>query len=271
RIASEPPQLRESIERDKVIFPEIWKANERRDSEEPLRLKLSFIRARIEATRREVAARDGGSHDAVKGAYKGPGELISDLELVRDVVLAARGTRIARNYIEPFLDEVRGLGLHGFNLDVREDSAVHTQALRSITQALGIPELDSEGIRRELLGRRPLTSPNRPLDDETEKVLAVFEAMRTIHGEIGHEAADTYIISMCHGADDMLRVALLARERGLLDLAGDVPHSSIDIVPLFETRDDLAASAHVLRELLADEVYRRQLRARGMRQEIMLG
>lgn len=271
RIAKEPAALRESIEEDKLIFPEVWKQNETRDSEEPLRLKLSFIRARIDATRREVAARDGGSFDQIAGAYKGPDELISDLELVRDVVLAAGGTRIARNYVAPLLDEVRGLGLHGYNLDVREDSAVHTEALKAITDSLGIPELDSAGLRRELVGRRPLTSPNRPLDAQTEKVLAVFDAMRTIHREIGPQATETYIISMCHSADDMLRVALLARERGLLDLAAETPTSSIDIVPLFETRDDLAASSKVMRDLFSDEIYARQLKARGMRQEIMLG
>ncbi len=271
RIAKEPAALREAIERDKQLFPKVWKQNERRDAEEPLRLKLSFIRARLDATRREVAARDGGSNDGITGAYQGPDEFIADLELVRDVVLAAGGTRIARNYVAPLLDEVRGLGLHGYNLDVREDSAAHTEALKAITDTLGLPELDGAGLRRELMGRRPLTSPNRPLDEQTEKVLAVFDAMRTIHREIGPQATDTYIISMCHSADDMLRVALLARERGLLDLAGDEPKSSIDIVPLFETRDDLAGSAKVMRDLFADEVYSRQLKARGMRQEIMLG
>jgi phosphoenolpyruvate carboxylase len=69
----------------------------------------------------------------------------------------------------------------------------------------------------------------------------------------------------------MMRVALLARERGLLDLSSDEPMSRIDIVPLFETRDDLAGSAKVMRDLFQNPVYMKQLKARGMRQEIMLG
>ena len=71
--------------------------------------------------------------------------------------------------------------------------------------------------------------------------------------------------------DDLLRVLLLAREAGLVDLAAQPPRSSLDVVPLFETLDDLERAPDVMRALLADPVYRRQLAARGNRQEVMIG
>lgn len=271
RIAKEPKILRESIEVDKLLFPEVWKANERRDEEEPLRLKLTFILAKLTATRNQVAAADGGSMERFVGAYRGPDDFIKDITLVRDVVTIAGGVHVARSAVAPLLAEIRSIGLHGYDLDVREDSTVHTEALAAITDSIGMPKLDSEGLRRELLGRRPLTSKTLALDEQTEKVLSVFESVRRIQSEIGEQATSTYIISMCRSADDLLRVALLARERGLIDLGTETPKSSIDIVPLFETRDDLACSAEVMKSLFSDPVYARQLKARGMRQEIMLG
>ncbi len=271
RVAPEPVALRESISSDRELLPAIWAQNQRRDSEEPVRLKLSFMLGRLDATRREIAARDAGSPVVVPGAYRGPDEFVKDIELIYRVVAGSKANRSARGLIAPLLAEVRTLGMHGYALDVREDSDAHTRALNAISEKVGLPPLAGADLRRELLGRRPLTSPNLPLDEQTEKVLAVFDAVRTAQDEVGRAATETYIISMCHSADDILRVALLARERGLIDLSGEKPTSRIDIVPLFETRDDLAGATKVMSDLFGDEVYAKQLEARGMRQEIMLG
>lgn len=271
RVAPSTAELRESIARDKALLPDVWEENARRDSEEPLRLKLSFISARLEATRKEIASRDAKRAETVPGAYASPEELVADVELIYGTVKVAKAARAARALVKPLLDEIRMLGLHGYALDVREDSEAHTKALDAIARSVGLPPLDADALRRELLGRRPLTSPNLRLDADTEKVLGVFDAVRTIQEELGRKAVDTYIISMTHSADDMLRVALLARERGLLDFSGETPVSHVDIVPLFETRDDLAGAPKVMRSLFADPAYRKQLEARGMRQEIMLG
>jgi len=102
-------------------------------------------------------------------------------------------------------------------------------------------------------------------------VLDTFRAVRTIQEELGAAAASTYIVSMTRTGDDLLRVLLFARETGLADLAADPPTSRLDVVPLFETLDDLDRAPEVMRALLADPVYKRQLAARGNRQEVMIG
>jgi phosphoenolpyruvate carboxylase len=126
-------------------------------------------------------------------------------------------------------------------------------------------------MRRELLGRRPLTNRRMPLADATRRVLETFRAMRTVQQEMGQRAACTYIISMATTPEDLLRVLLLARDAGLVDLAAEPPMSAVDVVPLFETLDDLEHAPQVMRTLLDDPVYRRQLAARGGRQEVMIG
>ena len=83
--------------------------------------------------------------------------------------------------------------------------------------------------------------------------------------ETGEAAACTYIVSMTRGPEDLLRVLLLAREAGLVDLASDPPESRLDVVPLFETHDALTRATAVMRSLLDDPVYQRQLQARGRR------
>ncbi len=271
RIVPLSEELKQSLEKDRVLLPKIWDENGKRDEEEPLRLKLSFILGRLNKTRQRVAALDAKQPGVFTGAYQGAHELTQDIELVDREVRRSNAGHAARSLVAPFLTETRTLGFHGYNLDVREDSEEHTIALDSIFKSVGLPPSDNQTMRKELLGRRPLTSSNLALDEKTEKILAVFHTIRKIQDELGQGAANTYIISMCHGVDDMLRVALLARECGLLDLSTSVPTSRIDIVPLFETGDDLAHSADAMRTLFTDEVYMRQLKARGMRQEIMLG
>lgn len=271
RIAPPSQELRDSIAADRELLPEIWEKNGRRDAEEPLRLKLSFMAGRLEATRQQLAARDTGHSDKVQGSYRSPEEFEKDLELVENAVVTAKAKRAAHALVMPLLAQVRMLGFHGYHLDVRDDSDTHTVALDAIAQSVGLPPLDGEALRRELLGRRPLTSPNLALDAQTEKVLAVFDSVRDIQDELGEQAASTYIISMTHHPEDLLRVLLLARERGLVDLSTDPPRSRLDIVPLFETRDDLAGAARVMKSLFSDDAYRRQLDARQRRQEIMLG
>ena len=278
RLAPPPAALTESLAHDRTVLPEVWNANAKRNADEPVRLKLTFIAARLEATRRQIAHRDAGRPDVEPAAYPDAAALEADLALVGDALDAGGALRARREALDPLRASVRVHGLHGFRLDVREHSQVHEEALADVARALGIPSLrsgqagfDSEALRGELAGRRPLVGAQLPVDEETRNALAVPHAMRRIQEELGESAASTYVISMARGADDLLRVLLLAREAGLVDLAGERPVSRVDVVPLFETLADLERAPAVLRELASDATYARQLEARGRRQEIMIG
>src|SRR5207247_9664299 len=99
----------------------------------------------------------------------------------------------------------------------------------------------------------------------------VFRVMRAIQDEIGAAAASTYVVSRTRSADDLLRVLLLAREEGLVDLSREPALSRIDIVPLFETLEDLEHAPGVVRSLLEDAIWGRQLGARGRPRVVRAG
>jgi phosphoenolpyruvate carboxylase len=269
--APPPEALLASLDADRALLPEVWAANARRNADEPLRLKVTAIAARVEATRRLVASRDAGRPAHEPAAYAGGEALERDLCLVRDAVRAAGAHEACRAHVDPLVALVRAHGLHGFRLDVRDHADAHAGALADVATALGVPPLDADALRRELAGRRPLAGPHLDCSDDARRVLGTFRAIATIQAEMGEAAAETYVVSMTTAPEDLLRVLLLAREVGLVDLAGDPPASRLDVVPLFETLGDLERAPDVLRALFADPVYARQLRARGMRQEVMIG
>jgi len=271
RIAPPTDELRASLDPDREVLPEVWAANWRRNAEEPVRLKLSFMAARIDATRRLVAARDAGRPGHEPAAYPDAAAFERDLLLVRDSLLAAGATEAYRTMLLPVLAGVRAHGFHGFVMDVRDHADMHAAALDDVAGRLEIGALDAAALRRELHGRRPLVGSHLPLAEETCRVLDTFRAVHTVQSEIGEAAASTYIVSMARTSEDLLRVLLLGRETGLVDLAAEPPVSRLDVVPLFETLGDLERAPAVMRSLLADEVYVRQLAARGRRQEVMLG
>src|SRR4029078_13354571 len=97
---------------------------------------------------------------------------------------------------------------------------------------LGLPEFDYDALHRELTGRRPLVSAHIPLAPATTRVLDTFRDIVTIQNEMSEEAASTYIVSMTQSAEDLLRVLLLGREVGLVDLAGHLAASYIHRGPL---------------------------------------
>jgi phosphoenolpyruvate carboxylase len=268
-----PPSdaLRASLELDRAAMPAVWEANRARNADEPLRLKLSFMVARIEASRRLTASRDAGRATQEPAAYRDAAELEQDLLLVRENLVAAGASHACRTTVDPLLASVRAHGLFGYMMDVRDHADVHGAAMDDIAKQLGVPPLDGGALRHELTGRRPLVNRRMPLAEGTRRVLDTFRAVRTIQREVGERGACTYIISMASCPEDLLRVLLFARETGLVDLAADPPVSSLDVVPLFETLDDLEHATIVMRTLLEDPVYKRQLAARGNRQEVMIG
>ncbi|MES2180295.1 MAG: phosphoenolpyruvate carboxylase [Gemmatimonadota bacterium] len=269
--APPPEALLASLETDSALLPAVFSTNRARNASEPVRLKLSFIAERIAATRRRVASRDAGALRAEPAAYENAEAFDADLMLIRESLLSAGAVEACRTVLDPLIAIVRAHGFHGFMLDVRDHADMHRAAVDEIATVLGLASLDGAALRAELTGRRPLVGTHLPLGEATRRVLDTFAAIRLIQDESGQQAAQTYIVSMSREPEDLLRVLLLAREAGLVDLAGDSPMSRLDVVPLFETLADLDSAPSVMRALLDDPVYRRQLGARGNRQEVMLG
>ena len=262
--------LLKSLGRDRKLLPAIWKANRKRNADEPLRLKLTFMAARIEANRRLVASRDAGRPKKEPAAYPDAAGFEEDLQLVRKSLQRAGADQACRATVDPLLAAVRAHGFHGFMLDVRDHADVHSAAVKELLAGKK-DRVDTKALRTALSGSRRLSAGKRKLSADTRRVLDTFAAVRTIQNEAGEVAACTYIVSMTRSVDDLLNVLLLARDEGLVDLARKRPVSRLDVVPLFETLEDLEHAPNIMRSLLNDDTYSRQLDARGRRQEVMIG
>jgi phosphoenolpyruvate carboxylase len=267
-IAPPTAALLKSLDHDRKLLPLVWKRNRKRNADEPLRLKLSFMAARIEATRRLVASRDAGRAKKESAAYTDVQLFERDLLLVREYLMASGAEQACRTTLDPLYSAVRAHGFHGFMMDVRDHSEVHAAAVKELVSQ---DDVGVELLRSILLRKRQSARKSRKLSAETRQVIDTFDAIRTIQDEAGRPAACTYIVSMTRSPADLLTVLLFGREAELIDLSGKKAVSRLDVVPLFETLDDLEKAPAVMRALLDDPVYARQLEARGRRQEVMIG
>jgi phosphoenolpyruvate carboxylase len=267
-IAGATPELQASLARDLELLPEVEPRFLRLNAEEPYRLKLTCIQQKLVNTRRRL---ETGRPREQGRDYLGAGELLAELELVRESLLAHRGELIARGRLERAMRTLAAFGLHLATLDVREHADAHHHAVGQLIDRLGeegprYAELSRKQrlvvLSRELASRRPLAFRPPPLDDAGERTYASFEAIRAAHERYGAETIETYIVSMCRGADDLFAAVLLAREAGVSD---------IGFVPLLETIEELRHADRVLSELLSDPTYRALVAARGDVQEVMLG
>ena len=270
-------ELRGSLARDRRALPDVHDRFIRLNAHEPYRLKLSYIRARLLNTRTRL--RRAATRTAPGVDYLGAAGYLDDLAVVDRSLRGHLGGRIADGTLARARRTARALGLHLAELDIREHSERHHQALGAVYDALG--ELDrpyaeltraerTRLLAAELDGGRPLIRRHYGLPDGAADVLATFDLLHDVQHEYGPEAAQTYIVSMCQGVDDMLAVTVLAREAFMVELHRD-PRSSVDLVPLFETVDELSQAGALLDGLLSVPGYRQHVRNRGDVQEVMLG
>ncbi|MCX4644936.1 MULTISPECIES: phosphoenolpyruvate carboxylase [unclassified Streptomyces] len=268
-------ELLASLQDDLERLPEISPRYKRLNAEEPYRLKATCIRQKLENTKERLAR--GTAH--VDGRdYLGTGELLQDLTLIQTSLREHRGALFADGRMNRTIRTLAAFGLQLATMDVREHADAHHHALGQLFDRLGeeswryadMPrEYRQKLLAKELRSRRPLAPSPAPLDAAGEKTLGVFHTVKRALDVFGPEVIESYIISMCQGADDVFAAAVLAREAGLVDLHGG--WAKIGIVPLLETTDELRAADVILDEMLADPSYRRLVALRGDVQEVMLG
>lgn len=245
-------------------------------SGEPYRLAVSGIYARLTATAEklevEITRRPVG-----KGRpYETVRELQADLDVLHRSLISNNARVIARGRLRLLRRAVDCFGFHLARLDIRQNSAVHERTIAELMDAanpgMSYLALGEEArislLTNELRSTRSLVSPFVKYSDETMGELNVFHAAAEAHAKFGSDAIPQCIISMCKGMSDMLEVAVLLKEVGLVHPSG---RSAINIVPLFETIEDLQASSGIMDRMLSLHDYRRLVDSRGSVQEVMLG
>jgi phosphoenolpyruvate carboxylase len=239
---------------------------EKRYAAEPYRLTLSLLSADLEqASQEQMTARllENTPHTARI--------TLSDLTQPLELIAAATPPALSRYPLRVVQQQLAIFGLHTARLDIREDSTRLTATLGEILRALDIDttfdrnsHADRARTLLHLLTRpAPQLAQNPGITPETAETWATFRLLARARQIYGDELLGPFIISMTHGAADILTVLLLARWAGCAD--------GLRITPLFETLDDLTNAPRILAELFTLNVYRAHLAGGGNEQTIMIG
>ena len=250
-----------------------------RHQQEPYRRKLEIMRYRLRRNLALVQSHIEGSDPGADGAgYLNADGLLQDLFLIRDSLIGHGDEEVAAGEVTDLIRLVKTFGFHLMQLDVRQESAVHSRAVAEWLQAgMGIDYVALHETERLALLSRLLADPAQlpPLpasaSEPTQEVLRVLGCIAHMRQELGADCFGKYVVSMTHEASHVLEVLLLGTCAGLVGRRGDVWHCDIGVSPLFETIEDLSRIEQVLRYLYELPVYRQYLAASGGEQEIMLG
>jgi phosphoenolpyruvate carboxylase len=198
---------------------------------EPYRQFLLLVAERIGATRRADLSL----------AYAGPDELLDDLRSLQDALATAGARRQAYGELHGLIWQVQTFGFHLVDLEIRQHSTVHRDALAEITAG-------------------GASSP------ETDEVMATMRTIAILQQRFGAHVCHRYVVSFTTSADDIAAVYALAERASAPN-----PAPTLDVVPLFETIVDLRSARATLDAMLDLEPVRRRMAVTGRALEVMLG
>ena len=246
-------------------------------TEEPYRRAIAYIMARAMGKARSLGLGMGCKFGFLK-PYATVEEFLNDLKKLQRSLHENGSQLLAEGRLSDIIRSVSVFGFHMMPLDLRQHAGKHADVVAELFQHAGLEDyngLNEEqkqtALLRELSHQRPLYSPFITYSDHTRHELAIFNEARKIKDEFGEDAVTQSIISNCEQPSDLLALALLLKESGLLVVENGKPHSRINIVPLFETIEALENACPVMETMFRLNWYDALLESRGNIQEIMLG
>jgi len=248
-------------------------------ADEPYRRALTGIYARLAATAKSLDQHEVVRHAiAAAEPYAAAADLATDLAILADSLKAHGGALLAGGRLRRLIRAVEVFGFHLAPIDLRQNSDVHERTVGELLAKAGVcmaygklPEEARIGLLlTEIASPRPLHSPHTEYSEETAGELAIFFAAKELRGKYGAAALPNCIISKTDGVSDLLEVALLLKEAGLLQ-PGKTPTLAMNIIPLFETIGDLQVSAKVMDRIFELTAYRALVASRDDEHEVMLG
>ncbi|MEM7453390.1 MAG: phosphoenolpyruvate carboxylase [Planctomycetota bacterium] len=240
-----------------------------RFEQEPYRQKLILMYRRILATI-EQNRQPWKTEISCDRAYESADDLLGELCQIDQSLRENKGEVLTRGRLGRLIRRVRAFGFHLATLDIRQHSGRHEQTLHEVFSQfhicedyVSLPEPERvELLTHEIANRRPLTA-QLTFGEDTNETISLFRLINQAHLKTGSNSVQTYIISMTESVSDVLEVLLLMSDAGLF--------GQLDIVPLFETVDDLNNAPAVMARLFETEIYRQHLEMRGGGQQIMIG
>ena len=259
------PELNEWIEARHPLPPHVAYIEERYATE-PYRLVLSLLAAELaEASRDEMTARlpERTPHQArIK---------LEDLLEPIDLIAKSLPASLTQDEIQKVRHQLHIFGLQAMRLDIREESSRYNAALAETLRALAIasgfeemPDDERLSLLTNLLSEPlPDLSIHPGVTPATAETWALFQLVARVREVYGADLLGPVVISMCRSAADMLSVLLLARWTRC--------NVGLQIVPLFETIEDLRAAPSIMDNLFTLPIYREHLFTCGDEQMVMIG
>ena len=236
------------------------------------RKAISYIKEKLENTR-EYLLQDKELEDK----YFTADEFIDDLTIIEKSLLENKGEILVTGEFEELLNVVKIFGFYLASIDMRQDSSVYEASVAELLSSANI-EIDysslSEEEKCELLLKQLKEDP-RPLSindenkqsEELRKELAIFRTARKLKDKLGDNVIKQNIISHTTSVSDLLELAIMLKEVGLVGS----DFARLQLVPLFETIEDLENSYEVMDKYLSLDIVKKWVSDNRRYQEIMLG
>ena len=245
--------------------------------DEPYRRALIGIYCRLVVTSEKLGHHVGHLHPVSKDVqpYADVDEFIAELDIVIRSLEQHHATYLSRGRLADLRRAAEVFGLHLAPLDMRQHSGIHEQVVAELLgKNTGYLELDESArcsvLQEKLKASKILLQDVSQYSELVQGELQLMQAAAEIHRKFGSDALPNYIISKTDSVSDLLEVALMIQQTGLLT-AGKTPSLNINIIPLFETIADLRGCAEIMDTLFAIPFYRELLKSRNNTQEVMLG
>ncbi|SNH37208.1 phosphoenolpyruvate carboxylase [Streptococcus pneumoniae] len=235
------------------------------------RRALFDIQSKIQATKTYLI-----EDEEVGTRYETANDFYKDLIAIRDSLLENKGESLISGDFVELLQAVEIFGFYLASIDMRQDSSVYEACVAELLKSAGIHSRYSELSEEEkcdlLLKEleedpRILSATHAEKSELLAKELAIFKTARVLKDKLGDDVIHQTIISHATSLSDMLELAILLKEVGLVDTG----RARVQIVPLFETIEDLDHSEETMRKYLSLSLAKKWIDSRNNYQEIMLG
>lgn len=235
------------------------------------RRALFDIQSKMQATKAYLIE-DTDIHPRYATAY----EFYQDLLAIRDSLLENKGEYLISGEFVELMQAVEIFGFYLASIDMRQDSSVHEACVAELLASAGINDHYSdlsEDEKCSLLLKeleedpRILSATHAEKSELLEKELSIFKAARKLKDKLGENVIRQTIISHATSVSDMLELAIMLKEVGLVD----AQKARVQIVPLFETIEDLDHSEETMRKYFSLPLAKKWIASKDNYQEIMLG
>jgi len=244
---------------------------------EPYRQAIVGMYNRLAATLRKIDKANSFRTPVGKAkAYKNSAELIADLDIIQKSLNDNASVILAQGRIRHMRRAVDCFGFYLASLDMRQNSDVHERLVGELFEGVqpgtNYSELSEEDritlLVKELKGKRPLLRQDVIYSEEAEKELRIFRMAAKLKKKYGEAAIRNSIISNTQSASDLLELAVIMKQTGLVSPEGE---TTMNLIPLFETIGDLQACPEIMDRLLSIPEYKQLVDTMGGAQEVMLG